>query len=275
VDESTLSDQYMALLGRGAHELFEDNRHRMTRGDLLPTRHTMPIDDLRLFFLGVRRGTVTLDRGARFNTLDRPIAGGRWGLLSCESNGCRYNAEYLAQVAAYVAAVHELGYPGDRVRFELPSSALKLDLAILDDDGAIVIMGEAKRSVSMLDRIFTEVQERYRAMNPGEQGRNEAHQLAWRLWRTGARYLWFIGPGERRAYRVSYAPLAFESLPSLPRAEEIGLAHVPTLRPALPNLRAAGNNSAPHPAAPLEATRLTVRPGSRPASSPPPADPPR
>jgi hypothetical protein len=54
----------------------------MTRGALLPTRHAIPVDGLRLFFLGLQRGTVTLVRGARFNTLDRPMAGGRWGLLS-------------------------------------------------------------------------------------------------------------------------------------------------------------------------------------------------
>jgi hypothetical protein len=89
----------------------------------------------------------------------------------------------------------------------------------------------------MLDDILKEVEDRYRETDPGEEGRNEARQLAWRLWRTRAPYLWLIGPGHRRAYRVRYEPLAFERLANLPRAEEIGLAHVPVRHLSPPNLR--------------------------------------
>lgn len=209
----------------------------MACADVFPTAHTISDDDLRLFYLGLGSGSVTLSRGARFNTLDRPRASGRWGLLSREKTGCRYNAEYLSQLAAYVEAIHQLGYPSDRVLFELPHKALKLDLAILSDDGAVVVLGEAKRALFMLDRVLTEVQERYASVDPGEQGRNEARQLAWRLWQTRAPYLWFIGPGERRAYRMSYSPLAFEALPSLPRAEHLGLGHRPERRLPVPTLR--------------------------------------
>jgi len=229
--------QFRLLLEDGAHELFEDNQHQVACADLLPTSHTIAEDDLRLFFLGLENGTVTLSRGARFNTLDRPRAGGRWGLLSREKSGCRYNAEYLSQIAAYVEAIHELGYPSERVLFELPHTALKLDLAILSDDGAVVVLGEAKRALVMLDRILTQVQGRYGSEDPGEQGRNEARQLAWRLWQTRAPYLWFIGPGERQAYRMRYAPLGFDALPSLPRAEDLGLARRPEHRLPVPILR--------------------------------------
>jgi hypothetical protein len=233
----TLSAQFKALLERGAQELFEDNRHRMTSGDLLTSRHVVADDDLRRFFAGLQHGAVTLVRGARFNTLDRPLAGGRWGLLSREKGGCRYNAEYLPQIAAYVEAIQDLGYPSDRVFFELPRVALKLDLAIVGDDGAIAVLGEAKRAVLMLDAILKEIHDRYSNADPGEEGRNEARQLAWRLWQTRAPYSWFIGPAERRAYRVRYAPVAFEPLPALPRAKDIGLAHVPARLVAVPNLR--------------------------------------
>ena len=235
--ETALSERFKVLLERGAQELFQDNQHRMTCADLFTTSHTIADDDLRRFFLGLQCGAVTLVRGARFNTLDRPMAGGRWGLLSREKRGCRYNAEYLPQIAAYVEAIQEFGYPSERVFFELPRVALKLDLAIVGDDGAIVVLGEAKRAVLMLDAILKEIQDRYSTVDPGEEGRNEARQLAWRLWRTRASYLWFIGPAERRAYRVRYAPLAFESLPVLPRAKDIGLAHVPARRVAVPILR--------------------------------------
>jgi hypothetical protein len=38
------------------------------------------------------------------------------------------------------------------VLFELPASALRLDLAILDGRGHVVVLGEAKREVGMLGR---------------------------------------------------------------------------------------------------------------------------
>ena len=115
---------------------------------------------------------------------------------------------------------------------------LKPSNVIVASDGAVKVLGEAKRALRMLDRLLAEAQERYSREDPGEQGRNEARQLAWRLWQTRAKYLWFIGPGERRAYRVHHSPLTFEHLVSLPRAQEIGLAHIPTQRLNIPILRA-------------------------------------
>ena len=230
-------ERFKTLLESCVQELFEDNQPRMTRAELFATRHVVADDDLQRFFVGLEHGCVTLARGGRFNTLDRPTKGGRWGLLSREKAGCRYNAEYLPQIAAYVTAIHELGYPAERVFFELPHRALKLDMAIVSDDGAVFVLGEAKRAVSKLDAILAEVRNRYSAADPGEEGRNEARQLAWRLWRTRAPYLWLIGPAERRAYRVRYEPLEFEALPALPRANEVGLTHVPKGRLAVPILR--------------------------------------
>src|SRR3989442_4742600 len=159
--EPALSEQFKVLLERAAQELFEDNQHRMTCAHLFTTRNKVADDDLRRFFLGIKHGTITLLRGARFNTLDRHRAGRRWGLLSREKEGCRYNSEYLPQIAAYVEAIQELGYSSQRVFFELPHVALKLDLAIVGDDGAIVVLGEAKRAVVMLDPILKDIQDRY------------------------------------------------------------------------------------------------------------------
>ena len=56
VDVSALSEQYTRLLECCARELLEDNRHRITRAELLPTRHAIPVDELRLFFLGLQHG---------------------------------------------------------------------------------------------------------------------------------------------------------------------------------------------------------------------------
>jgi len=233
----SLAEQFKTLLARCAQELFEDNQPRMASAELFATRHVVANDDLQRFFVGLEQGCVTLARGGRFNTLDRPTKGGRWGLLSRERTGCRYNAEYLPQIAAYVTAIHELGYPSGRIFFELPHPALKLDLAIVRDDGTVFVLGEAKRSVSKLDAVLADVRNRYSVADPGEEGRNEARQLAWRLWRTRAPYLWLIGPAERRAYPVGYEPLEFEALPQLPRASEAGLAHVPNPRLTVPFLR--------------------------------------
>jgi hypothetical protein len=40
-------------------------------------------------------------------------------------------------------------------------------------------------------------------VDSGEQGRNEARQLVWRLWQTRAPYLWFIVPSTVPPFRSS------------------------------------------------------------------------
>jgi hypothetical protein len=52
---------------------------------------------------------------------------------------------------------------------------------------------------------------------------DEPRQLAWRLWTTRAEYLWLIGPSDRRAFTVTYDPLAIEPILSLPPATDLGL----------------------------------------------------
>ena len=74
--ETEPSAQFKAVLERGAQELFEDNQHQIGRAELFTTRNVIADDDLRRFFLGLQHGTVTLVRGARFNTLDRPRGAG-------------------------------------------------------------------------------------------------------------------------------------------------------------------------------------------------------
>jgi hypothetical protein len=233
--------RFLSLLKQGSRELFEDNADKMKVPNLLPTENMIAEDDLRLFFLGCQAGLITLERGARFNTLDRPRAGGRWGLLSRTKDGGWYNAEYLPQIASYVHAIAELGYPSERVLFELPDQALKLDLAILNDEGKVIVVGEAKRALLMLDNLLNEVLQHYREVDPGSEGRNESRQLAWRLWRTRAPFLWLIGPGERRAYKLSYGPINFERIPRLPAASDIGLGSPPARHLGIPNLRKESN----------------------------------
>ena len=211
--------RFRELLERGAHELFEDHRDRMDTPDLIVTPNPVDTSDLSLFFRGVDGGLISLERGARFNTEDRPTKGGRWGLLSRAKDGGWFNAEYLPQLAAYVDAILELGYPSERVLFELPGRSLQLDLAILDDEGQVVVLGEAKRNVAMLDPLLAGVTERFSGDAPGESSKkrgDEARQLAWRLWTVRAPYCWMIAPGARPAYRVETEPLVLSPLTSLP-----------------------------------------------------------
>src|SRR6266498_383798 len=146
-----LQQRFRDLLVRAAAELYEDHPDRMERPDLIPTPNTIDDADLVLFFEGLESGLIRLERGGKFNTLDRPTPSGRWSLLSRSRDGGWYNAEYLPQLAAYIELVRRLGYPPGRVLFELPQRSLQLDLAVLSDEGTVVVLGEAKRAAGMLD----------------------------------------------------------------------------------------------------------------------------
>ncbi len=229
-------DQFEQLLVQGSAELHADNPGLMDSPDLIKTPNVIDEGDVDLFFLGLDAGLITVTRGAKFNTADRSKEGGRWSLLSRSRDGGWYNAEYLPQIAAYVDCILNLGYPQERVFFELPARSLQLDLAIVDDDEKVVVLGEAKRDVAMLDKLRASMLERFASQEPGPETKkrgDEARQLAWRLWATKAPYCWLVGPGHRPAYRVGLSPLTFELLPGLPSASALGLDHLPP-RPLAP-----------------------------------------
>ncbi|XRQ12161.1 hypothetical protein ACN3XK_15070 [Actinomadura welshii] len=213
----------------------------MGTGELIPTRNTIDAGDLALFFAGLERGLITLHRGARFNTLDRPTPTGRWGLLSRSRSGGWYNAEYLPQIAAYVDAITNAHYPAERVLFELPAAALQLDLAILDDESNVVVLGEAKRDTGALKPLREGVLGRFADQAPGPETKkrgDEQRQLAWRLWNVRPRVTWLIGPGYRAAFATSTPPLRMTELLRLPDAETLDLAHRPTRMMPPPDLAA-------------------------------------
>jgi hypothetical protein len=234
-----LQCRFNDLLVRAAAELYEDHRDRMRQPDLIPTSNAIHDADLVLFFEGLDCGLIRLERGGRFNTWDQPAPGGRWGLLSRSRDGGWYNTEYLPQLAGYVELVRRLGYPAGRVLFELPPRSLQLDLAVLTDQGTVAVLGEAERDAGMLDPLTDAVRRRFSQAPPGEETRrrgDEARQLAWRLWRTRAPYLWLVGPGVRRAYRSSFDPLSLDTIPSLPTAEQLGLVNQPAAPVTPPTL---------------------------------------
>jgi hypothetical protein len=230
-------ERFDNFLREAAGELFADNPDRMRSGQLLESSNVIDAGDVALFWLGVNRGLITLHRGARFNTRDRPKEGGRWSLLSRAVHGGWCNAEYLPQIAAYVDAIVNLGYAAERVLFELPGSALQLGLAILDDEGQVVVLGEAKRDIRMLGKLRAQVLQRFADALPSEETKkrgDEARQLAWRLWTVAPAYTWLIAPGQRDAYQSSISPLTLHPVGVLPRADEVGLALQPARQPPPP-----------------------------------------
>ena len=217
---------FLELLQRSSAELYADNPDRMDTGELIATANEIHPADVALFDEGRAAGLITVLRGGRFNTLDRPTPQGRWGLLSRSRDGGWYNAEYLPQIAAYVDAILHLGYPAGRVLFELPTSALQLDLAILDDAGRVVVLGEAKRDTKMLTSLRAAVETRYtRAAPDMTTAKDEARQLAWRLWTVEPDFTWLIGPGHREAFATKFAPLELSPTDGarLPTAADLGL----------------------------------------------------
>jgi hypothetical protein len=223
-------NEFMALLERASVELHQDHPTKMNSPRLLPTRNVIDPGDVEWFGRAMAAGLLTVYRGGRFNTLDRPKSSGRWSLLSRSRDGGWYNAEYLPQIAAYARAVLEFSYPANRVLFELPGSSLQLDLAVLDDAGRVVILGEAKRDVAMLDRLLDDVRRRFADLAPDDESEkrgDEARQLAWRLWTVQPDRLWLIGPGVIQSFTCSYSPL--ELAPEVPigDAAALGLAVPP------------------------------------------------
>jgi hypothetical protein len=176
---------------------------------------------------GVEAGLVLWRPYGRFDTLDRPLPGrGRWWLIEKDGATRRPCWEFVPQLAAYVELIADLGFHRHRVLFDTPASALQLDLAVLDDDSRIVILGEAKKESAELDKLERGLV-RYLDVEPEPKRADEPRQLAWRLWKTRAPYLWLVGPNDRRAYQVHYDPVRLTRLPALPQAAAIDLHRQP------------------------------------------------
>lgn len=219
-------DEFLALLATASRQLYEVNRDCMSSGALLPTINQIHPRDVEAFGRGIEKQHVVLYPGGRFDTRDRPTGQGRWGLLSRSKDGGSYNAEYLPQLATYVQAIEDWGYPHQRVLFELPGSALQLDLAVVDDDGRVVVLGEAKRSNHLLDLLLEQVLARFGEQPPSPESKkrgDEARQLAWRLWTVRPSRLWLIGPGSIRSWVCSYDPLHLHQELAPPGADALGV----------------------------------------------------
>src|SRR5262249_30660846 len=110
--------------------------------------------DVAALSAGVDLGLVTWAKPGYFDTLDRPKPSeGRWWLIDTAGAARRLCWEFVPQLAAYVELIRDLGYHHHRVLFDTPQSALQLDLAVLDDESRVRILGEAKKESKDLDRL--------------------------------------------------------------------------------------------------------------------------
>jgi hypothetical protein len=193
--------------------------------DLIERRLTD--QDCDAVFAGIELGLIAWRPGGRFDTLDRPRPPrGRWWLIERDGDTRRPCWEFVPQLAAYVELIRDHEYHRSRVLFDTPQSALQLDLSVLGDDGSVVVLGEAKKEATDLNKLEIGLLA-HQVEEPEPRRGDESRQLAWRLWVTRAPYLWLIGPSDRRAYRVDYEPLALTRLEDLPVGTTLGLVDGP------------------------------------------------
>lgn len=183
--------------------------------------------DAHLAELGFRSALLRIEHPNRVRTAD-PFQDTAWLVEDAPARPCW---EYLPHMAGYVEWVQELGYPVAAVRFETPGTELNLDLAALDEAGAVLVLGEVKREprqVDGLERLLPGF-----AGDPGKApprsvpgapsgARREAWKLAHQLWQTRAPHLWLVAAGVRRAFDVEYRDmLVLHRRAALPRAVDL------------------------------------------------------
>ena len=175
--------------------------------------------DARSVERGFAAGWLAIESVNRVRTLDQR-QGTAWLV---EGDPAHVRWEYLPHLAAYVELI-AAGYPPRAVRFETSDSELRLDLAAVDEDGRVLVLGEARAEPIQLTKLEALVSTF--EGDPGWPGRDstarDALKLAHQLWATRAPYLWLVASGARRAYRVSYErTIKLAAMPCLPDAEEL------------------------------------------------------
>jgi hypothetical protein len=159
--------------------------------------------DAQTVELGFSDGLLAMESASRVRTLD-PLQASAW-LVEGDPACALWKS--LPQLAAYVELL-QAGYPEGAVRFETPENELGLDLAAVNDDGQVLLLGVARAEPLELAKLealvptFDGEDEGVRSMReiPGR----EAQQLAYQLWSTRAPYLWLVAAGARRLFRVRY-----------------------------------------------------------------------
>jgi hypothetical protein len=183
--------------------------------------------DTALVERGFAGGLLQIEEPNRVRTCD-PFQGTAWLV---EGTPARLCWEYVPHMAAYVELVEKHAYPTAAIRFETPDPEMNLDLAVLNEDGHVLVLGEVKREarqLESLERVVGELQ-----VDPGKaaprtaaeapQGtRREGWKLAHQLWQTRAPYLWLVASGARRVFDVDYSDrISLNVRPALPSAREL------------------------------------------------------
>jgi hypothetical protein len=168
---------------------------------------------------GFGEGLLVMESASRVWTLD-PLQSSAW-LVAGDPARARW--ESLPQLAAYVELL-QAGYPGAALRFETPDSELALDLAAVNSEGQVLLLGVARAEPLELAKLealvptFEVGDVRSVRDIPGR----EAKQLAYQLWSTRAPYLWLVAAGARRLFRVRYGrTIKLTRVRVLPMAEDL------------------------------------------------------
>jgi len=104
------------------------------------------------------------------------------------------------QLAAYVELIRDLGYHHNRVLFDTPADSGQLDLAIMGDSAAVVVLARPRGSPMDLDRLLAGLTAHVDAEPTFRRG-DEPRQLAWRLWRTRAPFYGWWRRGQASVQR--------------------------------------------------------------------------
>lgn len=152
---------------------------------------------------GFGDGLLAMESTSRVRTLD-PLQASAW-LVSGDPAHVLWEA--LPQLAAYVELLRA-GYPEGAVRFETPDTELGLDLAVVNDEGQVLVLGVARAEPLELAKLEALVPtfegEGAGVRSQREIPGREAQRLAYQLWSTRAPYLWLVAAGARRLFRVRY-----------------------------------------------------------------------
>ncbi len=150
---------------------------------------------------GFGQGLLSMESASRVRSLD-PLQATTWLV---EGDPAQPRWQSLAQLAAYVELL-AAGYPESAVRFATPDGELGLDLAVVNDEGQVLLLGVARAESLELAKLEALVPtfdgESVRSVRvvPGREPQLLVHQL----WATRAPYLWLVAAGARRLYRVKY-----------------------------------------------------------------------
>lgn len=169
---------------------------------------------------GFAAGLLAIESAHRLRTMD-PRQRAAWLVEGDPAHLCW---EYLPHMAAYVELVLDHGFPLQAVRFDTPEEELRLDLAALNEDGRVLVLGEAKAEPLQLRKLEALVPtfEGDPHWPGGSDATRDAQKLAHQLWATRAPYLWLVAAGTRRAFKVSYGrTMTLTVLKALPAAETL------------------------------------------------------